>query len=163
MELHPDLIADSMYDVGGILVDEIIEVDAAKSLVRARMPVNDQLPITREQRVHPVRHPRHVSGGLMVHMTGVIGFLHAYLLLGIRHRDGWVGYGAKIHHAKFHNLAQPPKSMVLSGWATNIRRSADKVYARYRFEFHQGDTLIYDGDQTAVWMKVDDTRATSQG
>ena len=28
------------------------------------------------------------------------------------------------------------------------------VYARYEFTFKQGDTLIYEGDQTALWMKV---------
>jgi len=51
-----------------------LNVKFEKSLVRVRMPTHDELPITREQRVHPTRHPRHVSGGLMVHMTGVAGW-----------------------------------------------------------------------------------------
>ena len=26
--------------------------------------------------------------------------------------------------------------------------------ARYRFEFRQGDTVVYEGEQTAMWLKV---------
>ena len=41
------------------------------------------------------------------HMTGMIGFVHAYYVLGLRHADGWIGYGAKIHSARFRALAPP--------------------------------------------------------
>ncbi len=66
------------YGPGGLLIDEVLEVDRELSRVRVRMPTHADLPITREQRAHPIRHPRHVSGGLMVHMTGVAGLVHAY-------------------------------------------------------------------------------------
>ena len=29
----------------------------------------------------------------MVHLTGMLGFMHAYYVLGLRHADGWIGYG----------------------------------------------------------------------
>src|ERR1700676_277547 len=105
MPIDPELLADCPYGPGGLLIDEILEVDAALNLVRGLMPTFDDLPLTREQRSHPVRHPRHVSGGLMVHMTGMMGFAHAYYLLGLRHADGWIGYGAKINRARFRALA----------------------------------------------------------
>jgi hypothetical protein len=32
-----------------------------------------------------------VSGGLILHLTGIAGIAHAYYVLGLRHRDGWIG------------------------------------------------------------------------
>ena len=72
MALDPDFVADCAYGPGGILIDEIVSIDKERGHVVAHMPTHDDLPITREQRAHPVFHPRHVSGGLMVHMTGMV-------------------------------------------------------------------------------------------
>lgn len=155
MPLDAAFVADCPYAPEGLLLDEILHVDAEVGLVRARMPTHDELPLTRAQRAHPVRHPRHVSGGLMVHMTGMIAFVHMYYVLGLRHADGWVGYGARIHHARFHALASPGEPMVLECKANTVRRGATKVLARYDFRFEQAGTLIYEGDQTAIWMKVE--------
>ena len=154
MPLDPDFVADCPYGPGGLLLDEILDVDAAQSLVRARMPTHAELPLTREQRVHEVRHPRHVSGGLMVHMTGMMGFAHAYYVLGLKHADGWIGYGAKINSARFKSLAKPGDPLVLECRATQTRKMAASVFARYAFRFLQNDVLVYEGDQTAIWSKV---------
>jgi len=88
MPLEPEFVADCPYGPGGLLLDEVLTIDVEKSRVVARMPTHDDLPLTREQRVHPLYHPRHVSGGLMVHMTGMVGFVHAYYVFGIRHGEG---------------------------------------------------------------------------
>lgn len=154
MPLDPEFIEDCPYGPEGQLIDEVLLVDKEHSLVRARMPTHDDLPITSTQRVHPTRHPRHVSGGLMVHMTGILGFVHAYYVLGLRHRDGWIGYGAKIHSARFHALASPGEPLVLEARATQMRRGDLRVLARYEIKFHQGDRLVYEGDQTAWWTRV---------
>lgn len=154
MPLDPEFIEDCPYGPDGQLIDEVLLVDVENSLVRARMPTHDALPITNTQRVHPTRHPRHVSGGLMVHMTGILGFVHAYYVLGLRHREGWIGYGAKIHHARFHALASPGEPLVLEARATQMRRGDLRVLARYDIKFHQGDKLVYEGDQTAWWTRV---------
>ncbi len=154
MPLDPDFLADCPYGPEGLLIDEILEVDPARSLVAARMPTPDDLPLTRAQRADPRRHPRHLNGGLLVHMTGMLGFVHAYHLLGLRHRDGWIGYGARIHSARFGHLARTGVPLVLRGWTTAVRRGPDRLVARYRFEFHQGERLVYQGDQTAMWTRV---------
>lgn len=153
--LDPELLADSPYGPGGLLLDEILEIDREASRVRARMPTSDALPLTREQRAHPRRHPRHVSGGLMVHMTGMVAFVHSYYVLGLRHGDGWIGYGGRIHAARFRALAPPGEPLVLTCRATQVRAGKKQVLARYDFEFHQGETLVYTGDQTALWMRVE--------
>ncbi|HZU81894.1 MAG TPA: hypothetical protein VE987_03210, partial [Polyangiaceae bacterium] len=100
MPLDPAFVDDCPYGPDGLLLDEVLRIDRDAGLVVARMPTHDDLPLTRTQRAHPVRHPRHVSGGLMVHVTGIMGFLHAYYVLGLRHESGWVGYGARIHSAR---------------------------------------------------------------
>jgi hypothetical protein len=154
MPIDPAFVADCPYGPGGLLLDEILEIDAAKDRVVGRMPTFDELPLTREQRAHPVRHPRHVSGGLMVHMTGIIAFVHAYYLLGLRHAEGWVGYGAKIHGARFRALAPPGAPMILACTATQKRVTDTSVFARYAFEFSQGKKIVYEGDQSALWTRV---------
>jgi hypothetical protein len=162
MPLDPAFVADCPYGPGGLLLDEILRVDAAENLVVARMPTTGELPLTREQRNHPLLHPAHVSGGLMVHMTGMVGFVHAYYVLGLRHADGWIGYGARINSARFHSLATPGEPIVIECRATQVRRGSSNVLARYAFRFHQGETLVYEGDQTALWMDVT-KKQTDQG
>jgi 3-hydroxymyristoyl/3-hydroxydecanoyl-(acyl carrier protein) dehydratase len=155
MPLDPEFVADCPYGPGGLLLDEIIEIDREKSRVVGRMPTHDELPLTREQRAHPTRHPRHVSGGLMVHMTGMIAFVHAYYVLELKHSGGWIGYGGRIHSARFRALARPGEPMLLECEATQMRRTPKSVLARYDFRFIQGGELVYEGDQTALWSRVE--------
>ena len=118
------------------------------------MTTRPDLPLTRDQRAHPLRHPRQVSGGLMVHLTGILGFMHTYHCLGLRHADGWIGYGGRIYDARFAALAKmgPPLDMELR--ATKIRKRETQVFGRYEFRFTQEGILIYQGDQAAMWMRV---------
>ena len=154
--LDQEFIDSCLYEEGALLLDEVVEVDKENSRVVARMPVHADLPITRHQRVHPRRHPRHVSGGLMVHMTGIVGYVHFYYVLGHSHADGWTGYGARIYEARFHTLAEPGAPMLLSCEAVRIRRIRDKIHARYRFRFTQEDRVVYEGEQAAMWLKIPD-------
>ena len=154
MALDPEFVSDCPYGPGGLLLDEIVEVNRELGLVVARMPTSADLPLTREQRSHSVRHPPHLNGGLLVHMTGMLGFAHAWYVLGLRHRDGWIGYGARIHSARFHELAKVGDPLLLRGWTTQIRRGTGRILARYRFEFFQGAALVYEGNQTAMWLKM---------
>jgi 3-hydroxymyristoyl/3-hydroxydecanoyl-(acyl carrier protein) dehydratase len=155
MALDPAFVADCPYGPGGLLLDDIVEIDREKSRVVARMPTHEELPLTREQRAHPTRHPRHVSGGLMVHMTGMMGFVHAYYVLDLKHSEGWIGYGGRIHSARFRALARPGEPMLLECEATRLRRTPKSVLGRYSFRFLQGDVLVYEGDQTALWSRVE--------
>lgn len=155
MPLDPQFVADCPYGPAGLLIDEILEIRADESFVAVRMPTHEELPLTREQRAHPVRHPRHVSGGLMVHMTGMVAFVHAYYVLGLRHADGWIGYGARISSARFHALAPPGEPMRLECRATLVRKTPKTALARYGFRFLQGDKLIYEGDQTALFTRIE--------
>jgi 3-hydroxymyristoyl/3-hydroxydecanoyl-(acyl carrier protein) dehydratase len=159
MKLDPQFVADCPYGPGGLLIDAVMEVDREKSRVVGRMPTYDDLPLTREQRVHPTKHPRHVSGGLMVHMTGMMGFVHAYYILDLRHSEGWIGYGGRIHSARFRALARPGEPMLLECTATRLRKTPKSVLGRYDFRFIQAGELIYEGDQTALWTRVESTSA----
>jgi 3-hydroxymyristoyl/3-hydroxydecanoyl-(acyl carrier protein) dehydratase len=155
MPLDPEFVADCPYGPQGLLIDEVISIDHEGHRVVARMPTHEDLPLTREQRAHPVFHPRHVSGGLMVHMTGMVAFVHSYYVLGLRHSEGWIGYGGRIHSARFKALARPGPPLLLECKATQMRRTPKQVLARYDLRFTQEDVLVYEGDQTALWMKID--------
>jgi hypothetical protein len=156
MPIEQAFIDDCPYGPGGMLLDEILVVDLEKSLVRVRMPTHDDLPLTREQRVHPLKHPRHVSGGLMVHMTGMAGFVHAYYVLGLRHAEGWIGYGGRIHDARYKALAAPGVPIEIECQASRVRKGARRILARYDLRFYQGAQLVYVGDQTAMWLKIEE-------
>lgn len=164
MALDPQFVADCPYGPGGLLLDDVVEIDRdGHGRVVARMPTYEELPLTREQRAHPVRHPRHVSGGLMVHMTGMVGFVHAYYVLGLRHADGWIGYGGAIHKARFKALATPGEPIVIDCTCTQLRRGPTKILGRYAFEFRQNDTVVYEGDQTALWLHVSEETRAAEG
>ena len=127
MPLDPAFVEDCCYLPGGLLIDEVLEVDRELSRVRVRMPTHAELPITREQRVHP-----------------------------LRHLEGWVGYGGAIHKARFKNLAPPGAPIVIECRATSVRRRSKSIVARYDLRFLQEDREIYEGDQTAMWIKVEE-------
>ena len=152
--LDPSFVADCPYAPEAILFDEIVELDPEAGRLVARMPTHDRLPLTDLQRAHPVRHPRHVSGALMVHLTGMLGFAHAYFVLGLRHADGWVGYGTHIHPARYGSLARIGPPLQLECRATQVRRIRGSIYVRYAFRFEQEDALVYESEQGAVWRRV---------
>jgi 3-hydroxymyristoyl/3-hydroxydecanoyl-(acyl carrier protein) dehydratase len=95
-----------------------------------------------------------VAGAVIIHATGSLGFIHAYYLLGLRHAEGWIGYGTHIHRAVFRKLVEPGAPIVATCTATKIRAGKSRYLVRYGFEFRHEGALCYEGDQTAVWMKV---------
>ncbi len=153
--LEPEFVADCPYGPNGLLLDRLLEVNVEAGRISARMPTHDDLPLTREQRAHPTKHPRHINGGLMVHMTGMCGFVHAYYVLGLRHADGWIGYGGRIYRARFTKLAAPGEPLVLNCQATRMRRGETQIFVRYEFDFRQDGEQIYESEQSALWTRVD--------
>lgn len=150
----PSFLADMPYDPEALFLDQIEAIDREQSSITCRMPTHASLPLTRSQRAHPLRHPRHVSGGLLVHVTGMLGFVHAYHLEGLHHADGWVGYGAHIKEAAFRKLVPPGDPILCTCTQTRIRRGKDRIFSFYKFTFtHQGE-LAYESQQNAMWLRV---------
>ena len=154
MALDPAFVADCPYGPGALLIDDIVRVDRETSTVVARMPTHPELPITRDQRSHPERHPLHVSGGLMIHATGIVGFVHAYYVLDLRHADGWIGYGTHIREGRFKKMGKVGPAMLLTCSATNVRKIRGAIVGRYDMRFEQDGELVYEGDHTAIFTRV---------
>ena len=152
--LDPGFVADCPYAPEAILFDDILEVDREAGRVVARMPTHARLPFTAQQRAHPERHPLHVSGAVMVHVTAMLGFAHAYFVLGLRHADGWIGYGTHIHSARYGRLATIGPPLVLECRARQVRRIRGAIYVRYAFRFEQEGEVVYESDQGAVWHRA---------
>ena len=154
MALDPGFVADCPYAPDALLIDDIVSIDRSTSTIVARMPTSEHLPITRDQRVHPERHPRHVSGGLMIHATGILGFAHAYHVLDLRHAEGWTGYGTHIHGGRFRRMGKIGPPMELACKAINVRKIGGALVARYEFRFTQSDELVYEGEHSAIFTRV---------
>ena len=154
MQLDADFLADCPYQPEAILLDEIVEIDKERNLVRARMFPRPDLPLTCFQRVDPVRHPHHVNGALLVHLTGMLGFVHAYYVLGLRYREGWIGVGALIHKARYPNMALIGKPLELLLKATNVREGNQKKVVTYDFLFTQDGNTVFESNQTAMWLHM---------
>jgi len=150
-----DFLDDSPYDPSVLLLDQMLELDAQQSLVRCRMATDPRDPFSAAQRTHPVRHPAHVSGAAILHATGSLGLVHAYYLLGLRHRDGWIGYGTHIHRAVFRRLITPGTPVEATCIATRVREDEDRYAVRYRFDFRADGRRYYEGDQTAFWFRTE--------
>jgi hypothetical protein len=152
--LEPAFVADCPYEPEAILFDDIVELDADAGRLVATMPTCEALPLTALQRAHPVRHPRHVSGAVLVHVTGMLGFAHAYYVLGLRHADGWIGYGTHIHFARYSRLARigPPLRLECRGLQKKSLRGT--LYVRYAFRFEQDGAVVYESEQGAVWQRM---------
>jgi hypothetical protein len=147
-------LQDIPYDPAVLLFDRIEEIDAEQGVVRCRMPTHDALPFTEHQRTHPERHPPHVAGAVLIHATGMLGLVHAYYVLGLRHAEGWIGYGTHIHSAAFRKLVPLGSTIDARCQATKVRKGRDRYLVRYTFAFEHDGERCYDGDQTAMWLRV---------
>lgn len=155
MPLDPAFVADCPYGPDALFFDEVLEIDRDGDRIVVRMPTHAELPLTRHQRVHPTRHPRHVNGGLMVHTTGTVAFAHIYFIHGLRHADGWIGYGALINKARYPNLAEIGPPIEIEARATKTRPMGEKRMVIYEFRFTQNGTVVYESNQTAMYMRVE--------
>ena len=147
-------LADLPYSPEVLFLDRLLSVDATASRVVCRMPTDVPLPLTDSQRADPVRHPRHVAGAIMVHASGMLGFVHAYHLLDVRHRDGWIGYGTHLNRVVFRKLVSPGEPIVAYCTATRVRRGKTRHFVRYSFEYYHEGKLCYEGDQSAFWVNT---------
>jgi hypothetical protein len=145
---------DLPYDPEVLMFDQLLEIDREQSLIRVRWPTTADQPITRAQRNHPRYHPPHVSGALMVHATGLLGFAHAYYVLGLRHHQGWIGYGTHMDGVVFRKLVPPGAIVEASCRAKRSRLGTERHFVRYAFEMRWNDEVCYQSEQSALWVRI---------
>jgi hypothetical protein len=85
--------------------------------------------------------------------TASLGCLHAWFFYGCRWDEGWTAFGNRIHHADFRALARIGPPLQLRSRETRSRAGARRLVLRYDFEFRQAGTVVYYGDQTAMFVK----------
>ena len=95
-----------------------------------------------------------MAAGVMVHLTGMLGFAHAYFVLDLRPADGWTGFGTNIQEARFGRLVDigPPLHAECRG--TQVRRIRGTLYVKYAFRFELEGAVVYESRQAAVWRQV---------
>ena len=156
-----EFLSTFLYDDASFLIDEIVSLDRARSEIVARLDTTRPFPYVTHQRSGP-GHPAHLSVGELIMATAHMGSLHGWFYHGLRWADGWVGYGNRIHRADFKALALIGPSLTLRSREIASRRGAQRIVARFEFEFSQNGQMVYYGDQTAMFLKSGDgqTRRT---
>ncbi len=147
-------LEDLQYDPDVLFFDQIESMDIEKRSVVCRARTDRPLPITDMQRCDPIRHPRHISGAIMVHLTAMLGFVHAYYIHELRHADGWTGYGTHIHRAVFRKLAPPGMPLICCCTETRLIKTPGRRFSTYDFEIRQEDQIVYESKQSAMWLQV---------
>ena len=140
------------YREQAFLVDEVLKIDPEARFIEARMDTTRELPFARLQRVDP-GHPAHVNAGELLQVTGSLGCMHAWFFHGCRWEQGWAGFGCRIHRADFKSLALLGPPLRLESRETRTRVGPKRIVIRCEFHFWQADTLVYVGDQTAMFLK----------
>ncbi|MEW6444067.1 MAG: hypothetical protein AB1640_24240 [bacterium] len=149
-----DFLRGFPYVRNGFFLDRLLEADPGEKRVTCEMETTKTFPLVAEQRNHPVLHPPHLPGGVILHLTGMVGFVAARILLGIRFDEGWSGYGSRVHRAEFKRLVRLGPPVRLEGRITSDRRRGNMAIVRYEFRFTQESLLFYFGDQTAVYRHL---------
>jgi hypothetical protein len=139
-DFDPEFLDDLPYEPRALFLDRIEAFDEKARTIVCRMPTDVPMPFTDAQRTHPVKHPHHV---------------HVYYMLGLRHADGWTGYGTHVHRAVFRKLVPPGKPLLCSCKELRARFMGERIFVTYEFEYrHEGD-VAYESKQSAMWIKTD--------
>ena len=149
----------NLYSRPAILIDEILSIDAELLEIVCRMQTDKPgIPLLKEQRDPFGTHPKHLNGGVLVHLSGVMGIAHSWYVEGLRVADGWVGYGTTIHHLDMRGPIEigPPLELMVRATRRRIRPKVRIV--RYDLVYKQKDRVVYHGDQSAIWRKMEVTK-----
>ena len=141
-----------LYEEGAFFVDEVTRLDLDAKAMEARFDTTRALPLSDLQRASP-QHPAHMSGAELVMATGGLGLLHAWCFYGCRFDEGWAGFGNRIHRADFKRLVKRGPLLVMHSRETRARVGARRIVLRFEFEFFQDEALVYQGDQSAMFVK----------
>ena len=141
-----------LYREEAFLVDEILRLDPVAREIAALLDTTRPLPFAAQQRTDD-NHPAHVAAGEILMATGGLGCMHAWFFHGCYWDEGWVGFGNRIHRADFKAIARIGPPLRLESRETRARAGSRRVVLRYEFRFWQEETLVYQGDQTAMFLK----------
>lgn len=141
-----------LYREPAFLVDEVIQMDAEKLFIEARMDTLRPLPFAAQQRVDR-NHPAHVSAAEILMITGSLGCLHAWFFHRCYWDEGWAGFGNRVHRADFKRLAVLGPPLQLESREIRTRVGTNRVVMRFGFEFWQEKELVYSGEQSAMFLK----------
>lgn len=160
MPLPPDFHAECLYGPDAWFLHDVLHLDAERvegvvDTTRLGALVDAQVPLR--------GHPRHVPGAVMVQLTGTLGNLHAVYGLGLRISEGWVGFGTHVKAVRFPSLGRIGPPMTVSARATRVRVLRGRHFVDYAFRYEQDARLVYESEQTAVYVRGEHAEETLGG
>ena len=140
------------YRPEAFLVDEVHRMDPENRLIEASLDTMRPLPFRISQRTD-AHHPPHVAAAEILQATGSLGCMHAWFFHECRWRDGWAGFGNRIHRADFKSLAPIGPPLRMESRETRTRVGKRRVMIRFESRFRQEKRPVYVGEQSAIFVR----------
>lgn len=147
-----DFIQHALYAPSAWFLHEVLSVDADANVVRARMDTTRLGALVDAQRTDS-GHDLHVPAACFIQSTGVLGNLHAHLVLGLRAADGWFGYGTRITEARFERMGTIGAPVDATCTVTKARKMRGTWFVDYDFVYEQEGQTVYCSKQSAIWLQ----------
>ena len=141
-----------LYKPDAFLIDEVHQMDPDERLIKASLDTCRPLPFRLSQRTDS-HHPAHVAAAEILQATGSLGCMHAWFFHGCRWREGWAGFGNRIHRADFKTLAHVGPPLRMQSRETRTRVGKRRIVIRFEFRFQQEERIVYVGDQSAMFVR----------
>lgn len=97
-------------------------------------------------------HVAHVPAAVMIQITATLANLHTVYALGHRVSQGWVGYGTHVKSARFPSFGEIGPALDVELVVKRLRRLHGKIFAEYQFTYTQGERVVYQSEQSAIWF-----------
>lgn len=150
-----DFAQQTLYAPEAWFLHDIAELDVEKRVVVGVVDTTRLGALVDAQRAVP-GHPKHLPGAVCVQLTGTLGSLLSAYTLGMPPSEGWVGFGTHIHDARFPALGVIGPPVRARAEVLSVRTFRGTRMVRYRFEFTQGEAVVYRSEQTAAWFLPSD-------
>jgi hypothetical protein len=141
-----------LYRQEAFLIDEVTKLDPEQKYMEALLDSTRPLPMSALQRTSS-EHPAHVAAAELLMVTACLGCMHAWFFHGCRWDEGWAGFGNRIHRADFKSIAHIGPPLRLESKELRTRVGPRRIVMRMEFHFWQEDTLVYYGEQSAMFLK----------
>jgi hypothetical protein len=157
MPLPPDFADECLYGPDAWFLHDVRHLD--RDRVEGIVDTTRLGPLVDAQ-VPRRGHPRHVPGAVMVQLTGTLGNLHAVYALGLRVSEGWVGFGTHVRGVRFPSLGRIGPELMATACVTRVRVLRGRHFVDYAFRYEQEGRLVYESEQTAVWVRGEHAEET---
>lgn len=160
MPIPEDFHAQCLYAPEAWFIHDLVRLDPDERVVIAHVDTTRLGALVDAQKAVP-GHPKHLPGAICVQLTATLGCLLAAYTLGMPPTEGWVGFGTAIHEARFPSIGEIGPPVLARADVVSVRTFRATRIVRYRFEYTQGERVVYRAEHTAAWFRPDQSTGST--